>query len=105
MTLKRFKIVICMIALTLLASCGAANYTTEGSVVVESPEPIVNYVEKIPGKLYYIPHEENKADFPAKYNALLNEHPELRVFSVETVIRETVNVNAIEGYFIFTEEK
>ncbi|MNJ90638.1 hypothetical protein D3C87_82730 [compost metagenome] len=105
MTWRSFTMIFCVIALIFIVSCGPADYAKEGSVTVESSEPIVNYVEKIPNRLYYIPHEDNKADFPAKYNALLTEHPELRVFNVETVIREAVNVNAIEGYFIFTEEK
>lgn len=91
-------LVICLIL--LLTACSEKDYYNP----TETKESQHAYSEHVEGKLYYIPHEYGKADFPSKYKMFIDEHPELKVVGVEGDLKENTH-NAVNGMFIFTELK
>lgn len=83
----------------LLVGCGAntgSGYVSEDGIGDE-------YLTKIEGKLYYIPHKFDTPDFPKKYEEFLEDNPNLKIIDVEVDPKDTSD-NSIAGYFIFTEE-
>lgn len=101
--MKKLLVFVVLITVLALTGCGP-DYETEGTVS-STQEVAVSYVEKIPGKLYFIPHDDGKADFPAKYDSFLKANPNLRPFSVTEVRSEDTNASDTLGYFVFTESK
>lgn len=87
------------LSIALLTGC-----TNTGSGYVSEESVSEEYLTKIEGKLYYIPHEFDKPDFPNKYEEFLEDNPNLEVFDVELDPKDTSD-NSIAGYFIFTKEK
>ncbi|MDF2534147.1 MAG: hypothetical protein K0R18_304 [Bacillales bacterium] len=102
MKIKLKKSLIVLISALVLAGC-APDYTKQGTVS-SSQELTASYVEKVPGKLYFIPHKDGEADFPVHYAAFLKAFPNLKIIGFTEVGNEDTH-NAAAGYFILTENK
>lgn len=101
--MKRVLAAVVLIVLCLsLFGCGA-DYTKEGTVSSDQ-QLTASYIEKIPGKLYFIPHNYGDADFPKYYDAFLKAYPNLKIVGITEVINESKDSVAL-GYFILTESK
>lgn len=101
--MKRVLATVVLIVLCLsLFGCGV-DYTKEGTISNDQ-QLAASYIEKIPGKLYFIPHTVNEADFPKYYAAFLKAYPNLKIVGFTEVADESRNNRAL-GYFILTESK
>lgn len=103
--MKKLLLSVSFISLIFLSACGGEtpSYIDQGEVKVDTLKT-ANYVEKIPNKLYFIPHESGTTDFPVKYNSFVEDHSNLKVINVFPVANEDT-YNQDSGYFVFTEEK
>ncbi|ARO21438.1 hypothetical protein B2J90_28995 (plasmid) [Bacillus tropicus] len=88
------------LAATILTGCNNDPYMQKQDDQVIS----IDYKMLIKDKLYYIPHENGKADLPPRYEKLLTDNPSLEVISVSVNTNENTN-NSINGYYIFTKKK
>ncbi|MNJ90639.1 hypothetical protein D3C87_82740 [compost metagenome] len=103
--MKKLLLICSFVSLILLSACGGEtpSYVNQGEVKTDTLK-MVSYVEKIPGKLYFIPHERETVDFPIKYNSFIEDHTDLKIITVFPVGDEDM-YNTDVGYFVFTEEK
>ncbi len=88
------------LATSILTGCNNDPYMQKQDDQIIS----IDYKMLVKDKLYYIPHEREKADLPPRYEKLLTDNPSLEVISVSTNTNED-SQNSINGYYIFTKKK